>query len=296
MNRNLKILNSFVHHGQTKKGVSHGPNFLFQNGMKDLIRKAKFDNVIVEDARHIKHDLKRYSKYDEFQLNSFNIFSNPALKGKTDFDLALGGDHSISYGTVSRVLAQRPNVGVVWLDAHPDLNTPETSGSGSPHGMPVAYLMGKASISQFAWPIRHMMKDVPLLQAKNLAYIGLRDVDGPEAKMLDEMKIEANYGNSPEPIEKVIERVLAKLSHCDSLHLSFDVDSLDPSLTPSTGTPVKGGLSIEDAQKVARAMRETGKLRSMDCVEVNPELGSSKDAIKTAKSALKVVSVALGVE
>lgn len=199
--------------------------------------------------------------------------------------LTLGGDHSIGIATVSGSIAAYPNLGVIWVDAHADINTPETTESGNLHGCPVSFLMGLGSpVKQFAW-----LK--PCLKKSNIVYIGLRDVDAGtqslhnlgEKKLLKDNNIRAysmhdidKYG-----IAEVMKRTFEYLGPKNPIHLSFDVDALDPTVAPATGTPVRGGLTFREGHFICEEVFDTGRLVSMDMVEVNPELGETDIAKKT---------------
>lgn len=172
-------------------------------------------------------------------------------------------------GTISGVLDAHPEACVVWVDAHADINTPQTSTSGNIHGMPLSFLLGiageipkaESGPQPFSW-----IK--PVLRPDRLVYIGLRDVDDGEKKILREHNIRAfsmhevdKYG-----IGRVVELALAHVNPDGNrpIHLSFDVDALDPSVAPSTGTPVRGGLTFREGHYICEAIAETGLLVGLD--------------------------------
>lgn len=207
------------------------------------------------------------------------------------FVLTLGGDHSIAIGTVSGTAkATRERLGremaVIWVDAHADINTPEASPSGNIHGMPVAFLTGLAEEKRkdiFGW-----LKAEQKISLKKLVYIGLRDVDIMEKKILREHGIKAfsmhdidRYGTHAcekkeirsdmlmldrDGIGRVMELALGHIGNDTPIHLSFDVDALDPQWAPSTGTPVRGGLTLREGDYIAECVHETGSLVAMDLV------------------------------
>lgn len=215
------------------------------------------------------------------------------------FVLTLGGDHSIAIGTISgtakaiRERMQSKEVAVIWVDAHADINTPESSDSGNVHGMPVAFLTGLATSDRkdiFGW----LEKD-QLLSVSKLVYIGLRDVDRGEKIILRENKIRAftMHDIDKHGIGRVVEMALAHIGTDTPIHLSFDVDALDPQWAPSTGTPVRGGLTLREGDYIAEAVHETGQLVAMDLVEVNPSL-EEKGASETIRAGCSLVRCALG--
>lgn len=215
--------------------------------------------------------------------------------------LTLGGDHSIAIGTIAgSAKATRERIGreiaVIWVDAHADINTPETSDSGNIHGMPVAFVTGLAKESReeyFGW-----LKDEHMLSVKKLVYIGLRDVDAGEKKILRDNGVKAfsMHDIDRHGIGRVMEMALAHIGTDTPIHLSFDVDALDPMWAPSTGTPVRGGLTLREGDYICECVHETGSLVAVDLVEVNPRLADEKDvgAHETVRAGCSLVRCALG--
>lgn len=216
--------------------------------------------------------------------------------------LTLGGDHSIAIGTVSgvaRAIRERfpdnphNEIAVIWVDAHADINTPETSDSGNIHGMPVSFLTGHATSTDkgvFDW-----IHDSHRITTKKLVYIGLRDVDAGEKKILRENNIKAfsMHDIDRHSIGKVMDQALEYIGPDTPIHLSFDVDALDPMWAPSTGTPVRGGLTLREGDFICEAVAETGQCVAVDLVEVNPRLveGGVGD---TVRAGVSLVRCALG--
>jgi arginase len=248
------------------------------------------------------------------------------------FVLTLGGDHSIAIGTVSgtaRAIRERlgREIAVIWVDAHADINTPELSLSGNVHGMPVAFLTGLASAINpttttingsatngsatngsatngsatngssystgplpFSW-----LPSTPPLSVSKLVYIGLRDVDRAEKLILRQHNIRAfsMHDIDRHGIGRVMELALAHIGADTPIHLSFDVDALDPQWAPSTGTPVRGGLTLREGDYIAECVHESGQCVAMDLVEVNPSL-EAKGAEETVRAGCSLVRCALG--
>eukprot|EP00053_Salpingoeca_punica_P000775 m.30287 g.30287 ORF g.30287 m.30287 type:complete len:366 (+) comp10550_c0_seq1:114-1211(+) len=196
-----------------------------------------------------------------------------AQKGR--FVLTIGGDHSIGLGTVAGILSVRPNTGLIWIDAHADINTPLISPSGNMHGMPVAFLMGLVDAKTV--PGCEWLANVPKLKPEQISYVGLRDIDFGERELLKKLKIQAftMYHVDKYGIGKVMEMILDR-QNGRPLHASYDIDACDPVIAPSTGTRVRGGLSYREAHYVAESIAETGMLGSVDMVEVNPQLTESE--------------------
>lgn len=222
-------------------------------------------------------------------------YEQKASEGK--FCLVLGGDHTIGAGSLAGLLSVHPDAGVIWVDAHADINTPECSGSGNMHGMPIAFLMqhliDSSKVPGFEW-----LADGPRMKPEQLVYVGLRDVDAPERRIIRELGIKAftmqdvdRYG-----IGKTMEMALDHLCGAKErpLHMSYDIDAVDPVVAPSTGTKVRGGLTWREAHYVAEAVAESNLLVGLDMVEVNPSLSPGAGAQNTVDMALLLISSALG--
>lgn len=185
----------------------------------------------------------------------------------------LGGDHSLAIGSISAVAqhcqAQGLRLRVLWVDAHADANTPATSPSGNLHGMPVASLCGLGPQA-----LIEMSGAVPALPASAFCQIGLRSVDMYEKHMIRELGLHVFDMRAIDELgmREVMRRALADLGPNDHLHVSFDVDFLDPDIAPGTGTPVRGGPNYREAQLCMEMMADTGRLGSLDIVELNPAL------------------------
>jgi arginase len=205
------------------------------------------------------------------------------------FPVFLGGDHSISIGTVSGVAnaAETGRTGILWLDAHADFNTPETSPSGNVHGMPLAVLTGHGH------PDLVNIGGGGAVRAEDVAIVGLRSVDREEREFLARagvnvytMKDIDAYG-----VASVLRSALKDLSHLDRVHLSFDLDAVDPEIAPGVGTPVKGGLTYREAHLVMELINEAAAVASLDIVEINPILDTKNG---TAELAVELVGSLMG--
>jgi arginase len=206
------------------------------------------------------------------------------------FPIFLGGDHSIAIGTVSGVANALPGArtGVIWLDAHADFNIPETSPSGNIHGMPLSALTGRGHPDLVG-----IGGEGPSVRTEDVVIVGVRSVDLEERRMLLEagvrvytMKEIDAYGAA-----SVVRRALKDLSHLDRVHLSFDLDVVDPDVAPGVGTPVRGGLTYREAHLVMELVNEAGIVTSLDVVEVNPILD---DRNGTAELAVELVASLMG--
>ncbi|GHF76460.1 arginase [Deinococcus ficus] len=189
-----------------------------------------------------------------------------------DFPITIGGDHSVSMGTVTGNALRGPGAprrtGLLWVDAHTDYNTPQTSPSGNIHGMPVAHLtgLGNPDLAGLGggW---HMCPE-------DIVMIGIRSVDAQERELMREAGIKAYTMKDVDQlgITRIHEEVMERLGGVDALHVSFDADALDPSVAPGVGTPVPGGLTYREGHLLMELLCESGRVTSLDIVEVNPIL------------------------
>ena len=206
------------------------------------------------------------------------------------FPLVLGGDHSLSAGSI-RGAAKHKKLGVIWVDAHADFNTAETTPSGNIHGMPLAALCGLGDRRLVClWED----ETTPVLDPRRVAVIGARDLDPGEKRNLREADVMVQ---SMEQIDRIgmvaaLEKAIDRVSRdVDGIYLSLDMDALDPRHAPGVGTPVPGGLTYREAHLACEVVAETGRLVGMDLVEVNPILDVQN---QTAILAVEFIRSALG--
>jgi len=207
--------------------------------------------------------------------------------------LVLGGDHSLAVGSVSGVSnhfrKRGEKVGVIWVDAHADMNTPRTSPSGNVHGMPLAALTGNGPRA-----LTHIFDYAPKVDARNVAIVGLRDIDILEAPHVRKSGVRAftmrdiDQRGLTRVMEDAIEIASAGTA---GFHLSFDMDSVDPDEAPGVGTPVRGGITYREAHLAMEIVSDAAKLVSLEVVEVNPVLDISN---RTAALAVELMMSALG--
>ena len=210
------------------------------------------------------------------------------------FPLVLGGDHSIAIGTITgMVRAMRRDgkrLGVVWVDAHTDMNTPATSPSGNVHGMPVACLLGDGPASLTS----DLIAGDPALRPEDIVLIGIRDVDLREAETVRRKGVRAYTMSELDSRGTAVclrEAFAVLAKQTDGLHLSFDLDGVDPAEAPGVGTPVPGGLSLRESHLLCEMAAQTGRLMGMEMVELNP----TRDICnKTGELARWLIESALG--
>lgn len=206
-----------------------------------------------------------------------------------EFPLILGGDHSIALGSISGVAKLHKNIGVIWIDAHADFNTNQTTPSGNIHGMILSALagIGHSSLTNVGgWQ--------PKIHTESIVIVGARDLDSDEQALLREHSIHVFTMSEIDQlgISEVMRQALTIAGyHNDGIHLSLDMDALDPKEAPGVGTPVRGGLTYREAHLAMELIADSGKLISMDVVEVNPILDREN---ATALLAVELVLSALG--
>ena len=209
------------------------------------------------------------------------------------FPLVLGGDHSIAVGTVSGVSEawrrRQQKIGLIWIDAHADMNTPESSPSGNVHGMPLACCIGRGPSE-----LTELLGYAPKVEGKNVALVGIRDVD------IREREIVRGSGVTAFTMRDIDERGLRNVMEqairiaCDGtagFHLSLDMDAVDPHEAPGVGTPVRGGMTYREAHLAMEMISDSRAMLSMEVVEVNPVLD---EANKTALLGVELVMSAMG--
>ncbi len=206
--------------------------------------------------------------------------------------VTLGGDHCIGVGSISAVARHCRETGkrlrVLWIDAHSDFNTREITPSGNLHGMPMACLCGMGPDA-----LTGMSGAVPALRAEDVRQIGIRSVDPEEKRLLKRHGVEVydmRYIDEA-GMKRTMEAALAGLDAGTHLHVSFDIDVVDPSIAPGTGTPVQGGLNYREAQLVMEMIADTGRMGSLDLVEVAPVLDQGN---RTAELAVDLVESLFG--
>jgi arginase len=311
--RNLNVIQAPVALGQTLEGVDEAPSILLGHGLIGQIETLGWSVAKVLEVD--PHDLKWDSPAGRLPAHQHGLkIKFPTELGNTcreiaehaeasargrAFTLTLGGDHSIAIGSIGGALRARPDLGVIWVDAHGDFNTPETSPSGNIHGMPLAFLTGlmrRYRIPSFEW-----LKN--FLKRNQLVMIGLRSIDPEEREVMKNFGVHVfsmteidRFG-----IGGVMDRALKILLKRKKrpLHLSFDIDSVDPHFAPSTGTRVRGGLNYREAHYIAESLAATDLLTGMDLVEINPRLGYVDPAHRgegnvTVEIGLELIGSALG--
>ena len=291
--RTVDVIGAAFRHGQKHLGTEFGPEALRKGGLSDVIKNMnwnmndkgdlKVENIQVDYCK----DLSKYKYPNKIKnaeiVGSYNKHLSHLVKESADkrnFVLNLGGDHSVACGTISALRKSYTGLKVIWIDAHADINTPESTLSENYHGCPLGHLLGiapKDSIPGFDWLDS-------CLDFKDIVYIGLRSVDIGEKKYLRDYNIkhfcmedvtELGIGNvMKQTFDYFNKNQINDNGHNNyPLHISFDIDGIDGQFIQQTGTVCRGGLTDREAHHILRKSVQTGNLVSLDLVELNPLLG-----------------------
>jgi arginase len=285
--------------GSGRRGVDMGPSAIRIAGLQDrlvalrrrVVDEGDLDIRNVEELQ-VGHVRARYLP-EITRANRVLAAKVQRVMRLGHFPLVLGGDHSIAVGTISGIAAwarpKRKKLGVLWVDAHSDINTPETSPSGNIHGMPLAALLGlgPAALGSIGGRFRK-------LSPGNVALVGIRSVDQGERAHLKRLGVHV-YTMADidrQGIHAVMTQALNNVTEgADLVHVSFDLDAVDPSIAPGVGTPVRGGLDYREAHSVMELLCEARVMTSLEIVEVNPILD---DRNASARFAVELVQSAFG--
>jgi arginase len=281
--------------GQGRRGVDMGPSAIRYAKLQSTLTSLGFE---VEDLGDINvpspesidigdHHLKFLNTVCDVNEALANVVSG-AIERKR-FPLVLGGDHSMAIGTVAGVAKHYHNLGLIWYDAHGDLNTGDTSPSGNIHGMPLAASLGIGHPS-----LVNVGGYTPKVKPENVVLIGIRELDKGEQNIAREMglKVFTMHEIDRLGLARVMEEALAIVGkNTDGVHLSLDLDGLDPKDAPGVGTPVPGGITYRESHLALEMMSESKLITSAEFVEVNPIL--DRENI-TAKVAVALISSLFG--
>ncbi|MEK5036681.1 arginase [Sporosarcina sp. FSL K6-3457] len=292
----ISIIGVPLDFGQSRRGVDMGPSAIRYAGAVGRIEAIGHQ---VMDEGDIQVDVAKRKEHSDSTLKNLDevIQANTALAMKVAevveagrFPLVLGGDHSIAIGTLAGLSDKYSNLGVIWYDAHADLNTAETSPSGNIHGMPLA-----ASIGLGHEGLVNLYSAKQKIKPENVIIIGARSVDPGERQLIKEqgIKVFTMHEIDRDGMTAVMEEVIAYLRSrdVDGVHLSLDLDGLDPLYTPGVGTPVPGGISYRESHLAMEMLEDSGLITSAEFVEVNPILDEKN---KTADVAVGLMGSLFG--
>lgn len=293
MNKKISIIGAPLDMGGIYQGSRFAPDTLRILGLEEAIKRLGY--TIEKDFNlEIKNGYKL--EKSENNLNHLEqIVEQTQILAETvenelreeRFPLIIGGDHTTVLGSVKGVLNNFENAGMVYIDAHGDINTDKTSMSGNIHGMPVAALIGIGEEK-----LKNVGGNVKL-KTENIVYIGLRDLDCGEKDILKEHNIKCYTISDVDKLgmNRVMDETLEYLKNTDGIHVSFDVDSLDPIVAPGTGIHLFGGLSFREARLSLEKIYNSDKLLSLEFVELNPLLDYDN---KTAELLIELICAGLG--
>ena len=289
----IRIIGVPMDLGQDLRGVDMGPSALRYAGLAGRLERLGHSvedqgNVPVAVRGAVNDTATGPAFLEEIRDTCAHVYdaAHQAL-AEGCFPIFIGGDHSIAVGTVGGVTHDGP-AGVLWIDAHGDFNTPETSPSGNIHGMPVAALMG-----QGASELVNLGRPGPKLEPEDIILIGIRDLDTRERELLREARLGIYTMREVDErgLAAVTREALRRLSHLDRLHVSLDMDSVDPMYAPGVGTPVRGGFTNREAHLLMEMLADDGRVGSVDVVEINPILDEKN---RTAQMAAELLTSLLG--
>lgn len=286
---NIHLLGVPMDLGAGRRGVDMGPSAIRIAGVTEKLQSLGH-TVIDEGDIPTKIPEQQKVKNPKLKYLPEIVRACSLLASKTEkildsggFPLVLGGDHSIAIGTIAGVSnfchKQKKKLGVIWVDAHGDMNTDVTSPSGNIHGMPLAVSIGLGALE-----LTSVGGDFQKVDPKNVVMIAIRDLDSGEKAAIrkNNMAIYTMEDIDKHGMAVVITKALHKLKDVDFIHVSFDLDAMDPKECPGVGTPVKGGLDYREAHLIMETLSENKRLNSLEIVEANPILDTRNQSAEFA--------------
>ena len=300
--KNSKIVNIIgfpMDLGADRRGVDMGPSALRIAGLPEKLQNLGYKiiddgDIIIQIKEKQKVENPKLKYLDEI-LKTSKILAKKVEKSlsQNHFPLCIGGDHSMAIGTIAGIssycIKNKLKLGVIWIDAHADMNTDKTSPSGNIHGMPLAANLGLGNEK-----LVNFYGVTPKLKPENTALIGVRSIDEFEKKNIKQMNLSVYTMSDVDKlgIHRIIARVLKQFQEkVDHIHVSFDLDSVDPTLAPGVGTPIPGGLSFRESHLLMESIAECGCMSSLEVTEVNPILD---DKNKSAQFAAELIASSMG--
>lgn len=299
-NKKVRIIGVPTDLGASRRGVDMGPSALRVANIGPRLAKLGYDvedvgNVPVAVRESIVKPQDKGIKYLPEIVHTVTSLKDKVYQSFKDgrTPLILGGDHSLAIGSIAGATKyfseKKQKIGIIWLDAHGDINTPETSQSGNIHGMPLAHTLGVGHKDLLA-----LSEKNPMVDASRTVLIGIRDLDPGEQNAIREMGVRAFTMRDVDEMgmrNVIQEAIRIACNGTAGFHLSYDVDSMDPSVAPGVGTPVRGGFTYREGHLAMEILHDSGKILSMDITEVNPILDTSN---QTADLAVELALSAFG--
>ena len=292
MAKRIRIIGIPIDLGQQHRGVDMGPIAIRYAGLRRTLKGLGYET---EDGGNIAipgHYTLKGSTFEERLPLISNGCQHAYLSAQKAIEdgttpIFLGGDHSASIGSIGGITDREP-CGLLWVDAHGDFNTPQTSETGNVHGMALAILLGRGPST-----LVDIGRPGPKLNPRHVVLVGIRNLDPRERESLRESGCTVFTMRDIDEIgmSAVLKKSLAVLKNCQRIHLSLDMDSIDPNEAPGVGTPVPGGLNYREAQLLMEIIHDTDKLCSMDIMETNPILDHCN---RTAQIAVSLTASLFG--
>jgi arginase len=292
--REVTIIGAALDLGAGRRGVDMGPSAIRYAGLDARISELGYDlddrgnvGTAVAEAIEAGDEHARFlPQIKDTCRHIAELVAEGAASGS--MPIVLGGDHSVALGTLGGLHRAHGPGGVIWIDAHGDLNSPETSPSGNVHGMVLAAALGLAgdAFQGEDWQL-------PALVPGRVALVGVRSLDDGERELLKQLDALVFTMSDVDRlgVERAVREALAHVAGPGFVHVSLDMDVVDPDVAPGVGTPVRGGLNYREAHLAMELIAETGLMTSLDVVEVNPILDRENE---TGKLAVELVASALG--
>lgn len=292
VSKEIAILGAAIDLGTTRRGVDMGPSAIRYAGLSERLESLGLKVVdrgdVLAEIPEVASVRDERARYLPAILATCRQIATRVAEIATagQMPLVLGGDHSIAMGTLAGLAASHGPGGVLWIDAHGDLNRPSTSPTGNVHGMPLAAALDQCGFTIEGFPAP------PWVDPKHVALVGIRSLDPGEKELVRRMELavftmaDIDKRGMPE----VMDEAIGIVKGADHVHLSLDVDVCDPEIAPGVGTPVRGGLSYREAHLAMEIVAEAELLTSLEVVEVNPILDHADEtgalAVELAASAL----------
>jgi arginase len=292
---NIHIIGAPIDLGSGRRGVDMGPSAIRYAGLGERLGQLGYTvidegNITTPPPETFSIEQPHLKYLDPILAACENLITVvERSSGPNDIPLVLGGDHSLALGSITGTVKARGKVGVIWIDAHADFNTDQTTPSGNIHGMPLAALAGFGDERLVNIGGFH-----PKISPENIAIVAARDLDPGERDLLKEARVHVFTMKDIDSLglpETVAQALQIATTGTNGLHVSFDMDSMDPREAPGVGTPVRGGITYREAHLALELIADAGKLTSLDVVEVNPILDQEN---RTANLAVELILSALG--
>jgi arginase len=299
MAQKVRIIGVPMDLGQSRRGVDMGPSALRVAGLQARLKQLghqveDIGNISVKQAEEMPYGEKRAKYLAEIAETCKDLAEIVQKSLEEDFvPLVLGGDHSIAAGAVTGVAAhfrkEKKQIGYIWLDAHGDMNTPESSPSGNVHGMPLAAVMGYG-----APELVDLLGFKPKVEPQNIVLVGVRDLDSQERRLVKKSGVRVFTMRDID--ERGMREVMADAlkyatDDTDGISVSLDMDFVDPSDAPGVGTPVRGGVTYREAHLAMEMIADSDAMASMEVVEINPVIDEHN---RTALLGVELILSGLG--